>query len=160
MSRSNTWKSPTHCNQARREVSLPKFQTERRVEFADTDAAGICHFASFIRYMEEAEHAMLRSAGLGVLHHEVDGQQVSWPRVSVQCDYQRPARFEDVLQLEVWVSRLGTKSATFTCEFHHDGHPIATGKVTAACCIVGAGGQPQAIAIPPSYLAELKRFQA
>src|SRR5213078_989612 len=42
------------------------FRTTRRVEFADTDMAGIVHFANFFRYMESAEHEFLRSHGLSV----------------------------------------------------------------------------------------------
>ena len=42
------------------------FQFERRVEFCETDAAGIAHFSSLIVYMEQAEHALLRSLGLSV----------------------------------------------------------------------------------------------
>ena len=40
------------------------FVTSRRVEFSDTDAAGIVHFVAFFRMMEQAEHELLRSVGL------------------------------------------------------------------------------------------------
>ena len=43
-----------------------QFVTTRRVEFADTDMAGIIHFANYYRYMEEAEHTFIRSLGLSV----------------------------------------------------------------------------------------------
>jgi hypothetical protein len=39
------------------------FITTRRVEFSDTDAAGIAHFVAFFRWMEQAEHDLLRSVG-------------------------------------------------------------------------------------------------
>ena len=42
------------------------FRTTRRVEFADTDMAGIVHFANFFRYMEAAEVEFLRARGLSV----------------------------------------------------------------------------------------------
>ena len=42
------------------------FKTRRRVEFRDTDMAGIVHFSVFFAYMEQAEHELLRSLGLGV----------------------------------------------------------------------------------------------
>ena len=48
-----------------------EFHSRQRVEFADTDMAGIVHFANFFRYMERAEHEFLRSLGLSV--HAVDG---------------------------------------------------------------------------------------
>jgi acyl-CoA thioesterase FadM len=45
---------------------LEGFHWRRRVEFAETDMAGIAHFSSFIIYMEQAEHALLRSLGTSV----------------------------------------------------------------------------------------------
>ncbi|MEL7264077.1 MAG: hypothetical protein AAFP69_04590, partial [Planctomycetota bacterium] len=42
------------------------FSIQRRVEFRDTDAAGIVHFSAFFPFMETAEHAFLRSLGLSV----------------------------------------------------------------------------------------------
>jgi|LakMenEpi03Aug12_release.lakeMendotaPanAssembly.Ray.scaffolds.fasta_scaffold160528_2 acyl-CoA thioester hydrolase len=46
--------------------SSPIFSWNRRVEFAETDAAGIVHFSSFFLYMEQAEHALFRSLGLSI----------------------------------------------------------------------------------------------
>ena len=44
-----------------------KFRTTRRVEFSDTDMVGIAHFTNYFRFMEEAEHALLRARGLSVV---------------------------------------------------------------------------------------------
>ena len=51
------------------------FKTSRRVQFRDTDAAGIVHFSVFFTYMEQAEHEFLLSVGLGVIS-EQDGQKI------------------------------------------------------------------------------------
>ena len=53
------------------------FHTSRFVEFADTDMAGIMHFSAFFRYMEAAEHELLRSLGFSV-YSEIDGDVVSF----------------------------------------------------------------------------------
>ena len=42
----------------------PGFRYSRRVQFSETDLAGIAHFSAFFRFMEEAEHALWRAAGL------------------------------------------------------------------------------------------------
>jgi phenylacetate-CoA ligase len=57
-----------------------EYHTKRRVEFAETDMAGIVHFANFFRYMETTEHEFLRSLGLSV-HATIDGRTISWPRI-------------------------------------------------------------------------------
>jgi YbgC/YbaW family acyl-CoA thioester hydrolase len=110
--------------------------TRRLVEFADTDMAGIVHFATFFRYMEAAEHALLRSLGLSVTM-EWEGQRISFPRVSASCDYVRPARFEEDLDVTVRVERVGTKSVTYAFEFHRAGQLLARGQLTTVCCRVG-----------------------
>ncbi len=131
---------------------MPVFQTKRRVEFCDTDMAGIVHFSNFFRYMEAAECEWLRTRGLSV-KLEWEGQLIGFPRVSASCDYVKPARFEDVLDIAVTIERIGTKSVTFGFEFSRAGAVIARGKVTSVCCRIRCG-QPQlvaAIAIPASY---------
>ena len=55
------------------------FVLRRRVHFYETDAAGIVHFSTFFRYMEEAEHALWRAAGLTVAPA---GAEPGWPRVA------------------------------------------------------------------------------
>ena len=52
------------------------FVYHRRVTFAETDMAGIVHFSNFYRYMEEAEHAFLRSRGLRIKVDQPDGTVV------------------------------------------------------------------------------------
>ena len=42
---------------------MREFTYRRRVQFYETDLAGIVHFSWYPRYMEEAEHAMWRDAG-------------------------------------------------------------------------------------------------
>ncbi len=111
------------------------FQTSRRVEFRDTDAAGIMHFTSMMGLMEEAEHEFLRHIELP-LFRPVDGGKNSWPRVSASCDFKSPARFEDVLQIEVTVQKLGRRSVTYGFTLHCEDRLIATGKLTAASCFV------------------------
>ena len=133
------------------------FVTTRRVEFSDTDAAGIMHFAAFFRMMEQAEHDLLRSVGLSVVMHDSAGT-ISWPRVSAKCDFSAAARFEDVLQIEVGITRLGKRSVTYAHRFLLDGKELATGEVTAVCCRIKNGKPPRSIDIPAVMAKKLKSF--
>ena len=78
------------------------FTSTRRVEFSDTDMAGIAHFANFFPWMESAEHAFLRSLGLSV-HGELDGVAYGFVRAHASCDYRRPVRYQDLLEIELTV---------------------------------------------------------
>lgn len=115
------------------------FHTTRRVEFADTDMAGIVHFSNFFRYMEAAEVEYLRALGLSV-RMEWKGQEIGFPRVSAACDYLRPAKFQDVLDIAVIPDSIGRKSVTYRFEFSRGGELVALGRVTAVCCRVTREG--------------------
>ena len=110
-----------------------KFTHTRRVEFRDTDTAGIVHFSVFFAYMEEAEHEFLREIGLGVMM-DVDGMHISWPRVAANCNYRSAIRFEDMISIEVSVAKIGTKSVTYDFQISRDETKIADGQVTTVCC--------------------------
>jgi acyl-CoA thioester hydrolase len=133
------------------------FHTSRLVEFADTDMAGIMHFASFYRYMESAEHELLRSLGLSV-YTEVDGVPLTFPRVAASCDFHSPARCEDVLEIDVTVERIGTKSITYGFAFSDEGRDVATGKMTCVCCRVPHGGEPVSVPIPEEVKGKLRKY--
>jgi acyl-CoA thioester hydrolase len=133
------------------------FVTTRRVEFSDTDAAGIAHFAAFFRMMEQAEHELLRSVGLSVVMHDSAGT-ISWPRVSAKCDFLAAARFEDLLEIEVRIARLGKRSITYAHRFLLDGKELATGEITAVCCRIKDGKPPKSVDVPAAMAKKLKSF--
>lgn len=112
---------------------MPAFVTSRRVEFGETDMAGIVHFSNFFRYMEYAEQEFLRARGLSVAWSD-GGERFGFPRVAASCDYRRPARFEDVLDIAVTVERVGEKSVTYGFAFSRGGEALAKGKITTAFC--------------------------
>lgn len=134
------------------------FSVQRRVEFRDTDAAGIVHFTAFFAYMEEAEHALLRACDTSVVVEE-DGHTISWPRVSAHCDFSGAAHFEEVLTIEVCVERLGEKSATYGFRFISRDTEIAVGRITSVCCQFEPNQPPQSIAIPSALANRLKAYQ-
>ncbi len=111
------------------------FSTERRVEFRDTDAAGIVHFSAFFPMMEAAEHEFLRSLGLSVMPGAgANYPSVTWPRVAATCNYLAAAHFEDILRISVRVAKIGTTSVVYAFRFHREEEAIAEGTMTAVCC--------------------------
>jgi acyl-CoA thioester hydrolase len=131
------------------------YLTTRRVEFRDTDAAGIAHFSVFFVYMEQAEHEMLRYLGLSVMLFDEQGK-LSFPRVGARCDYQSAVRFEEIVDIEVSIVRLGHKSVTYEFTFSHQGRPVASGQTTTVCCRFADDGTPQSVPIP-DWMAEKLR---
>ncbi len=117
------------------------------------------HFASFFIYMESAEHEMLRSLGLSV-HARLENEQVTFPRVAASCDYSSPARSEDILDIEVAVTRIGQKSVTYEFRFTRGGDKIATGRMTAVFCRFADGERPVSQPIPADIVEKLKTYAA
>jgi YbgC/YbaW family acyl-CoA thioester hydrolase len=131
------------------------FRTTRRVEFADTDMAGIVHFANFFRYMEAAEVEFLRSLGLSV-KMTWQGESLGFPRVAASCDYLRPVTFEDVLDVTVRVQRVGRKSVTYAFEFTKAGEAVARGQVTSVCVRMHADRSFESVELPAEVRARLE----
>jgi len=131
---------------------MGSFTTRRRVEFRDTDAAGIVHFSAFFFWMESVEHELLRSVGVAVVDrgaNDADGVvDASWPRVSASCDYLSAVRFGDELEVSVSVEAVGRTSVTYAFAFAHDGRSVARGRVVAVRCLMRPGAKPEAVAIP------------
>lgn len=132
------------------------FKTTRRVQFHDTDTACMVHFSNFFRFMEEAEVELLRSLDLHVSWR--DGPvRFGFPRVAASCDYLKPARFEDLLDVSVTVEQVGRKSVTYAFEFRLDGELIAQGKITAVYIRVGPDNKMESQEIPPEVRAKLQQ---
>ena len=130
------------------------YRTTRRVEFRDTDAAGIVHYATFFSWMEEVEHELLRQLGLAVMMPLGD-HKISFPRVHASCDYRSALRFEDVVQVEIAVEKLGTSSVTYRFGFQCDGREVGEGKVVAVCCRLD-DDQLRSISIPEKIADKLR----
>jgi acyl-CoA thioester hydrolase len=124
----------------------------RRVQFYETDAAGIVHFSWYFRYMEEAEHAFWRSVGLSVA---APGSEIGWPRVAATFDYERALQFEDEFEVALRVDALTKKTIRYACRLTKDGQPIGSGTLTVACVRKSPGDPMRAIEIPRDILVRL-----
>ena len=111
------------------------FKLQRRVEFSETDMAGIVHFSNFFRYMEAAEHAFFRSIGVSIAPGGADS--VGWPRVHADCDFRKPLRFEDTVEIELLVREKRERSLVYTVIFRKVNadpvHEVARGSLAVAC---------------------------
>ena len=126
------------------------YRLKRRVHFYETDLAGIVHFSCFFRYMEEAEHALWREAGLSIAP---SGSGIGWPRVAASFDFHRPLRFED--EFEVWlrIEAITERTIRYVCSVTSGDTKIATGSLTIACVSKRAGEPMRSIPIPADIVS-------
>ena len=140
-----------------------EFQITRRVEFSETDMAGIMHFSNFFRFMETAEHAFFRSLGFSVARSRI-GLEVCLPRVHAECDYAAPLRFEDEVQVRLLVERKGRRSLTYQFRFSRlngsQPEEVARGRLTVACVERQADGSLKAVPLPKAIADKIQQAPA
>jgi len=103
-----------------------EFKLIRRVEFADTDMAGIAHFSNFFRWMEATEHAFFRSLGFTLHENDQDGMR-GWARVHADCDYKRPLRYPDEFEVRLLVRAVHESSIEYAFAFVQAESEVARG---------------------------------
>ena len=105
------------------------FRFETRIRFIDTDASGRIHYTAMFRYFESAEIELLRIVGI-----TYDLQRpYRFPRVHVECDFMRPIRHDDLIEIETSLRKLGRSSPRFEFSVVKSGDLCAKGLVIVAC---------------------------
>lgn len=130
---------------------VPPFVYRRRVEFAETDMVGLVHFAQFFRYMEEAEHALWRAAGMSIT-----GTGYGFPRVAANFDFHSPLRFEDEFEVAMRIAAVTRSTIRYECTIVKGDTKIATGSMTIACVSRQASGAMQSAELPAAILDRLR----
>jgi len=147
-----------------------QFKAIRRVEFADTDMAGIMHYSNFFRFMETAEHAFFRSLGLSI----VDGQSCAaggWPRCGRSATSKRRCVLRMKWKFTCWSSEKKSKALSYIFKFRKlnatPPQEVARGALTVVCvrrrrdgtmaaCTNPAPGGPQNSSGPAKLLNGLR----
>jgi len=102
-----------------------KYRIEERVRWGDVDAARIIFYGAYIRFFEFAETELFRAVGLpyGVMFDELD---IWLPRAHLECDFKQAAQLDDLLEVSVYVGRIGTKSIRLNFEVRRNGNSSLT----------------------------------
>ena len=129
-----------------------EFRYQRRVQFHETDLAGIAHFSWYFKYMEEAEHALWRSLGLSIAPPK---PEFGFPRVNATCDFKASLRFEDEFDVHIVVENIGRRSIRYGCTLRRGSNVVATGSMTSACVTRDKDGRVWSIDVPESVRARL-----
>jgi YbgC/YbaW family acyl-CoA thioester hydrolase len=132
-----------------------EFKQIRRVEWVDTDAAGIIHFTAYFRFMEATEHAFYRSLGLGI-DPRPDGPRIGWPRVAASCEFKAPLKFADEVEVRLLVREKREKSLAYVFVFSKvDGArrtEVARGALTVVSVAVDrAAGTMKSVPMPREF---------
>ena len=130
------------------ELSNPaRIVLRRRIEWIDTDAAGIYHWTTAFRLAEAAEAALHTALGIADRTFGVT------PRVSVAAEFHRPLRFNDPVEVELAVEAVGQSSVRYALAITGPDGPAMSGQVTA--CLIDAASK-RAVRWPDDIRAALE----
>lgn len=136
-------------------MSHSSFKTTVRVTWADTDATGFVHFSRFFVYFERTEEEFYRSLSLSFT--DLRNKGLWLPRVEAFCQYKKPARFEEMLEVELTLEQLREKSAKlgFTVTNEETAELLATGYFVVVAADKNTGKATQS---PKEFADKLKPF--
>ena len=131
------------------------FKTSIRVTWADTDAAQVVHYSNYFRFFERAEEEFYRHLDFTFTDTALRG--LWFPRVEACCQYKKPARFNDLLEIEISVEELKEKSAKYVFRvFNQDTRDLlAQGYVVM---VVADRMTGRATAIPQDIVDKLRSY--
>ena len=129
------------------------FVYRRRVEFAETDAAGMVHFSMFFRYMEESEHALWRASGLNIWESR---EEQSWPRISAAFDFKAPLKFQDEFEVHTVMGAVTRSTIQWNHTVKRGDVLIGTGSITVVFVKKNPDGSMKSAAIPAGITSQLR----
>ncbi|TVP78261.1 MAG: acyl-CoA thioesterase [Puniceicoccaceae bacterium] len=124
----------------------------RRIEFSETDMAGLVHFSNFFKYMETAERDFFEAAGVDLIRTK-PGELVGWPRARAECKFSAPLRFGDTIDIHLAVKAVKDRAIDYQFRIYRrneDGSRTQAGKgrMTTILAQLTDSGTLQSIELP------------
>jgi acyl-CoA thioester hydrolase len=135
-----------------------RFRIREPVRWSDVDLAGIIFYGSYVRLFEIAETELFRAAGLPFsrMFEELD---IWLPRAALHFEFLRPARLDDLLDLEMWVSRIGTSSLRLQFEVYRSAPERELTAEGYAVLVAVRRGELKPVPVPPEVVAGLEAYR-
>ena len=111
--------------------------------YEDTDSGGVVYYANYLRFLERGRTECLRALGWQqqALLAETG---LAFAVRSLAADYLKPARLDDLLEIETRVAELGRAQVTFAQSIRRGETTLLTATVRVACLDL-ARGKPAAL---------------
>jgi acyl-CoA thioester hydrolase len=138
--------------------SIGRYRAQQRVRWSDIDASGIILWSAYTRLVEVAETELFRAAGFpyATLWDRLD---VWLPRVQFHLDYRSPARLDDLLDIEIWIGRIGRSSIRFELAMKKADGQLAAEGYLVIVAVSRTDGKSVAVPETPKALEPYGRRQ-
>jgi acyl-CoA thioester hydrolase len=116
-------------------ANLP-FSAQRRVRFHETDAMGVVHHASYLRYLEDARVDFLRQLGRPYSTlRDIDG--IEFAVIGIELAYHAPLRFDELFEVHAGIASVRRASFTIEYRVERDGRAVLDGHTRHATLEIG-----------------------
>ena len=136
----------------------------RRIEFSETDMAGLVHFSNFFKYMETAERDFFETAGVNLIASK-PGELVGWPRARAECKFSAPLRFGDTIKIHLAVKAVKDRAIDyqfriFRCDEDGSLTQVGKGHMTTILAQLDESGNLQSIELSEDLRARITEAPA
>jgi len=121
-----------------------------RIQFVDTDMSGRIHYSAIFKYFEIMDHDFFRR--IGYSYKKIFKSGLDMPRVHVECSYLGEIEYDDELEAQVSVTKIGNSSYKLSFGFYKEEKPVAKGSLTNVFVDRDTG---KSVAIPEFIKTEL-----
>ena len=136
-----------------------EFTTYRKVEFSDTDMAGLVHFSNYFRYMEIAERDFFESLEVNLIQ-SIPKDLVGYPRSRAECKFSAPLRFGDTVKIHLTIKAIKDRAIDYQFRlFRHSDTasiPVAKGHITTIYTELTENGELQSKPLPRALLDKIE----
>jgi len=116
-----------------------KTRMQYRVPYADTDQMGVVYYANYLVYFERMRNELLRDKG--VTYKELESRGLMLPVLEAHCEYGKPAKYDDLLEIRGWCETIGRTRIKCHAEVVRGGEILAGG-YTIHACLSSETGRP------------------
>lgn len=136
-------------------IIMSDFRIQFKVSWVETDAAQVVHFTNYFRYFERAEEALYNMLGFDFLSLSKYG--VWFPRVEAHCKYLSPCRFNDLVEVSLWIDEIREKAIRYGFAVNN----LTTNKKAAEGYVVIVSAsitENHAVPIPKEIVEKIRSF--
>jgi len=124
---------------------------KKRIFYHDTDCGGVVYHANYLKYFEEARTEFLEKIGLSVKFFM--DRQIYFVVRSQSAEYRRPAMYDDVLDVQTYLTECSSVKMNFAYEIHNQNGVLVT---TGTTLLVSVGPDMKIKQIPADILEKIK----
>jgi YbgC/YbaW family acyl-CoA thioester hydrolase len=137
-----------------------EFTTTKKIEFSETDMAGLVHFSNYFRYMEVAERDFFDSLGLNLIQ-SAPNDLVGYPRTRAECKFSAPLRFGDTVKIHLAIKAIKDRSIDyqfrlFKLDRKGEESAVAKGHITTIYTELTEDGNLQSRPLPQALLDKIE----